>query len=356
MRQQDFTAFKIVSDIVFYTGATWFLKIGNVRAMCSQILGQALHPSRSGSTHPKSIAVTLVLWASLSAGAIAATPPGITDLPTASPTKISLTTVNPATIFLEVDNALNRKDAQALGNLISPNFTHSDGYNQEALVQGLAALWKQYPSLTYQTEIVRFDPNGTEYETVTTLKGQTSFKGQRWKISGEIRAIQAIEANKIRSQTILSETTQVQVGEQPPTLTFTHPATVNVGSDYNFDVVVEEPINDDLLIGGFLEEPVSPALLVSPAKLNLEMPSIAELLTGRTIRRRGANPEPSASTPAMTKPLRLTRMRSGGFFKIGRASNVPETRWISAAIARHDGGITIATTRLRTVKEQTVKE
>ena len=256
-------------------------------------------------------------------------------------------------VITNLDAALNKKDATAVINLLSPNFTHGDGYTRQSLTQSLQALWQQYPNLTYRTEIVKpeaksdakADPN--EVETLTTIEGKRNLKGQIWKIQGTIRALQVIESSQVRSQTILAEQTQVRIGEKPPTVTVSLPTTVTVGKDYSYDVVVQEPVNDDLFMGTILDEPVSAALISNPARLQLEFPSLAELLTGRPTRRRPT--APTAGSP-MLKTVKLSRMKSGGFFKIGRASSVPETQWISAILARHDGGITIATTRLRTIK------
>ena len=260
----------------------------------------------------------------------------------------------PTAVLTDLDTALNRKDVTAVTNLLSPNFTHGDGYTRQSLTQSLQALWQQYPNLTYRTEIVKTEAraNANEVETLTTIDGKRNLKGQIWKIQGTIRALQVIEANQVRSQTILAEQTQVRIGEKPPTVTVSLPTTVTVGKDYSYDVVVQEPVNDDLFMGTILDEPVSAALMANPARLQLEFPSLAELLTGRITRRR--RPAAAAGTTSaetsMLKPVKLSRMKSGGFFKIGRASSVPETQWISAILARHDGGITIATTRLRTIK------
>ena len=257
--------------------------------------------------------------------------------------------IAPTAVISNLDAALNRKDSTAVVNLLSPNFTHGDGYTRQSLTQSLQALWQQYPNLTYRTEIVKTEvkSNAHEVETLTTIEGRRNLKGQIWNIQGTIRALQVIEANQVRSQTILAEQTQVRIGEKPPTVTVSLPTTVTVGKDYSYDVVVQEPVNDDLFMGTILDEPVSAALMANPTRLQLELPSLAELLTGRPTRRR--RPAATAET-SMLKPVKLSRMKSGGFFKIGRASSVPETQWISAILARHDGGITIATTRLRTVK------
>ena len=199
------------------------------------------------------------------------------------------------------------------------------------MISILAVPW--LVSKIYKPEIIRSDINGaTEtIETLTTINGRRSNpSGQVWKITGTIR-----------SQSILSEQTRITIGEKPPTVTVNLPDTVMVGRAYKYEAVVEEPINDDLFMGTVFDNPVSPALL-NQNQLKLQLPSIAELLSGRTRKR------PISTN--INQIIKLSRLPSGGFFKIGTASKVPETRWISAVLARHDGGITIATHRLRTVR------
>jgi len=247
-------------------------------------------------------------------------------------------------LVIALDAALNAKNIGAISDLLTPDYAHDDGYTRETLPQALQRLWKQYPNLTYKPEIIRSDINGaTEtIETLTTINGRRSNpSGQVWKITGTIRSQQLVQANRIRSQSILSEQTRITIGEKPPTVTVNLPDTVMVGRAYKYEAVVEEPINDDLFMGTVFDNPVSPALL-NQNQLKLQLPSIAELLSGRTRKR------PISTN--INQIIKLSRLPSGGFFKIGTASKVPETRWISAVLARHDGGITIATHRLRTVR------
>ncbi|MCX5961962.1 MAG: hypothetical protein NT070_02100 [Cyanobacteria bacterium] len=261
------------------------------------------------------------------------------------PLSVNAAVTSPSqSLVIALDSALNAKNLGAISELLTPDYTHDDGYTRETLPQALQRLWKQYPNLTYKTEIISSDMNGeTEtIETLTTINGRRSNpSGQLWKITGTIRSQQVVQANRIRSQSILSEQTRITIGEKPPTVMVNLPDTVTVGKAYKYEAVIQEPINDDLFMGTVFDNPVSPTLL-NQKQLQLQLPSIAELLSGRTRR-----------TPAVTnsnQTVRLSRLASGGFFKIGTASKVPETRWISAVLARHEGGITIATHRLRTVR------
>ncbi len=245
-----------------------------------------------------------------------------------------------------LDTALNTKNLSAVSDLLTADYNHEDGYTRQTLPQALQRLWKQYPNLIYKTEILRSQMNaGSEtIETLTTISGRRSNPaGQIWKISGTIRSQQTVQANRIRSQAILSEQTRISIGEKPPTVIVNLPDTVPVGKAFKYEAIVQEPMEDDLFMGTVFDNPVS-SLSLTPKQLQLKIPSLAELLTGRTPPRKPQTPK---NDDAIVK---LSRLRSGGFFKLGMASAVPETRWISAVLARHDGGITIATQRLRTVR------
>jgi hypothetical protein len=247
-----------------------------------------------------------------------------------------------------LDTALNTKNLSAVSDLLTTDYVHEDGYNRQSLPQALQRLWKQYPNLTYKTEILRSEmAAGNEtIETLTTISGRRSNPaGQVWKISGTIRSQQTVQANRIRSQAILSEQTRISIGEKPPTVIVNLPDTIPVGKPFKYEAIVQEPMEDDLFMGTVFDNPVSP-LLLTQSQLQLQIPSLAELLTGRTQMRKNQTPLPKSDSSI----VKLSRLRSGGFFKLGTASAVPETRWISAVLARHDGGITIATHRLRTVR------
>ncbi len=247
-----------------------------------------------------------------------------------------------------LDTALNTKNLSAVSDLLTADYTHEDGYTRQSLPQALQRLWKQYPNLTYKTEILRSEMTaGNEtIETLTTINGRRSNPaGQVWKISGTIRTQQIVQANRIRSQAILSEQTRISIGEKPPTVIVNLPDTVPVGKAFKYEAIVQEPMDDDLFMGTVFDNPVSPFLLTQK-QLQLQIPSLAELLTGRTQPRKAQAPLPKTDSSV----VKLSRLRSGGFFKLGMAAAVPETRWISAVLARHDGGITIATHRLRTVR------
>jgi hypothetical protein len=244
-----------------------------------------------------------------------------------------------------LDTALNTRNLSAVSELLAPDYIHEDGYNRQNLPSSLQRLWQQYPNLIYKTEILRssVQADSETIETLTTINGRrTNAAGQIWRVKGSIRSQQVVRANLIRSQSILSEETHISIGEKPPTVMIKLPDMVGVGKPFKYEAIIQEPMEDDFFMGTVFENQVSP-LLLTPNQLQLQIPTLAELLTGRGQRK------PTLNKP-MNKVVKLSRLRSGGFFKVGTASPTPGDRWISAVLARHEGGITIATHRLRVVR------
>jgi hypothetical protein len=218
-------------------------------------------------------------------------------------------------LLTEIDAAANRRDVKAVMAFYGQNFTHSDGLNSQSLEKALKQLWERYPTLNYRTELKSWKSEGSAIvaETITTITGSHKQEGRQLNLKATIRSQQRFEGEKIVSQEILAEQTQLSSGNNPPTIQVNLPEQVQVGQEYHFDAIVREPIGDDILIGTVLEEPVSEKTLFNPSEVELEL------------------------------------LPSGGIFKVGKAPAAPNNRWISAVLMRQ-GGITTITQRLRIVK------
>lgn len=214
----------------------------------------------------------------------------------------------------QIDAAANHKNLQGVIQFYSPNFTHSDGLNRRSLEQALKQLWAQYPNLTYRTELKSWQPDGRgiRAETITYISGTQTVNGQPLKLDSTLRSRQRFEGQTIVQQDVLAETSKVMSGENPPDVKVSLPDQVRVGQDFNFDAIVQDPLGSDLLLGSALEEPVKPSGYLTPTIADLEL------------------------------------LPSGGIFKVDRASNTPDARWLSAVLVRH-GGTTMVTQRLRIV-------
>ena len=213
----------------------------------------------------------------------------------------------------QIDAAANRRDVQGVMQLYSPNFTNSDGLNRQNMEKALAQLWQRYPRLQYRTSLESWERDRTGAIlalTVTQITGTQAIDGREWTFNSTIRSRQRLENQKIASQEILAERTQLTSGEQPPNVELKLPERVRAGQEFTFDAVVREPLGDDVLVGAALQEAVTPQGYLNPTQVQLE-------------------------------PL-----AAGGIFKQGRAPNNAGKYWISAVLVRADG-MTIVTQRLQ---------
>ncbi|MFM7479193.1 MAG: nuclear transport factor 2 family protein, partial [Microcystis aeruginosa] len=124
---------------------------------------------------------------------------------------------------------------------------------------------------------------------------------------------QQFQGNKLVYQEILSERVELSTGKNPPSIQVRIPERVKVGQEFDFDVIVRQPLGDDLLAGAAIDE-----------KVDIE---------------RYIN----------TKPLELELLQSGGLFKRVKAPETPENRWLSAILIQGDG-IVVVTQRVKVEK------
>lgn len=217
-------------------------------------------------------------------------------------------------LLAQIDAAANQRDIKGVMQFYSKNLTHSDGLTRPAMRQALTQLWQNYPQLKYQTQLQswRAEGNAIVAETVTNITGTQPPNNNNMVLNATIRSRQRYENNQIVSQEILSERSQISAGAKPPTVEVKLPQQVKAGQQYNFDVIVQEPLGEEFLVGAALEEPVRPENFLNATPINLEA------------------------------------LSSGGLFKLGRAPNVTDNRWISGVLIGGDG-MTLVTQRLQIV-------
>ncbi len=213
----------------------------------------------------------------------------------------------------QLEAAANRQDIDAVMQFYSPTFTTSDNLAASALAQGLEGLWREYNGLSYDIEVQDWQMEGEELiaETLTQISG-TRFEGQqRVRLRSEVRSRQRInpQTQQINSQEILTERTLIFMGERPPNVDINLPEQVRAGETFDFDVIVQEPLDGDLLMGAALEEAVS-ANYLSKETFELEL------------------------------------LQAGGIFKRGRVDPNAGDQWFSAVLIR-GGGMTMVTQRVR---------
>jgi hypothetical protein len=219
-------------------------------------------------------------------------------------------------LLTQMDAAANSQNVPAMMKFYSDNFTHADGLTRSTLEQALTKLWQQYPKLTYRTELKSFEKTakGYKFDTITYITGTQQLKSRTLKLAATLTARQQVEGEKIVQQETLAEQNTITSGENPPTLKVLLPEQVRVGQSYSFDAIVQEPLENDLLLGTAVAETVNPATFLNPPKAE------------------------------------LSPLLSGGLFKTGRAPNSPTNQWLSAVVMRHSG-VTIVTQRLRVVAQ-----
>jgi hypothetical protein len=218
-------------------------------------------------------------------------------------------------LLTRIDTAASQKNLQALMEFYSPQFVNSDGLNASTMSQALTKMWQQYPKLTYKTAIISWQEKEGKLvaETVTNISGTQQTKARVVNLTSQLRSRQSFQDQKLLEQEIITENTQLTSGANPPQVEVMLPDVVRVGSKFDFDAIVREPLNDEVLLGTALEEKISGDRYLKPGTLELE------------------------ALPA------------GGIFKTVTAPAQPENRWISAILIRGDG-ITMVTRRLRIEK------
>ncbi len=204
----------------------------------------------------------------------------------------------------------------------SNDFTNSDGLNRESLEAALANFWQLYKSVRYRTKVKSWETDGDAIvaETITYITGVQEMKDRDITLKSTITSKQRYEDEKIVEQEILAERNQLTSGKKPPIVNVNLPVEVEVREKYNFDVIVEEPLGEQIMLGTALAEPIN---------------------------ENSYNFEPTN--------FKLDVLSSGGIFKIGEAPENSDDQWLSAVLMRK-GGITISTYRLRVIVEGTENE
>ncbi|MGF1589064.1 MAG: nuclear transport factor 2 family protein [Pleurocapsa sp.] len=210
-----------------------------------------------------------------------------------------------------IENAANDQDIDELLEYYSDNFTNTDGLTTETLANALIEIWDSYSQLQYTTEIESWSQEGDELvaETITTIEGIQDTEERQASLNSTIKSRQYFQDQKLVRQEILLEQSQINSGDNPPQVQINAPTVVKAGAKYNFDLIVNEPLGERVLLGAVQEEKTAANLYLNPTALELE-------------------------------PL-----PAGGIYKVATAPLLTESNWISAILVRGDG-ITMVTHRI----------
>ena len=213
-----------------------------------------------------------------------------------------------------IEAAANDRDLDELLEYYSEDFTNTDGLTTETLAQALEQMWSEYPELTYSTEIESWSREGDELvaETKTTIQGMND-EANVGQLSSTIESRQYFQEQKLVRQEILAEQSRLSSGQNPPQVNVIAPDTVETGKKYNFDLIVDEPLGEGVLLGAVQEQKTAGQLYLNPTQLELEL------------------------------------LPAGGIFKVATAPLLPDSNWLSAILVRGDG-ITRITHRVNVVE------
>ena len=210
--------------------------------------------------------------------------------------------------IFEIEDAANDQDLDGVLDRYSEDFTNTDGLTIDSLAQGLEQMWKNYPELTYTTEIESWSEEDglLVAQTITKIEGMQEDQGRVTNLNSTIKSRQYFQDYKLVNQEILAEQSQLTSGDNPPKVEIVAPKTVKTGEKYNFDLIVDEPLGDRVLLGAIKEEKTAGNLYLNPTALELE------------------------TLPA------------GGIYKTATAPLLPDSNWVSAILVRGDGIIVIS--------------
>jgi hypothetical protein len=256
--------------------------------------------------------MALPLLYCLSCSAVAALPNNV-------PTTVNLVAVAPVpasitNLLSKIDRAANSRQLTALAENFAPSYT-VDGMSRSEWQQKISGLWQRYPNLRYQTTIQSWKPdsNGFLVDTLTQVEGSQIQGGKKSSIFAKIQSRQRISNGKITQQQILSEQVKSTSGNKPPSVELTLPEKVRTGEDYSIDAIVQEPLNDDVMMGALSEQSVS------------------------------------GSNYGKATAYKLELLSTGGLYKNTKAPNKAGDIWLSAIFVRSDG-MTIVTRRIHVLR------
>lgn len=216
-------------------------------------------------------------------------------------------------VLIELEAAASARNLDAVMAFYSDSFSSDTGFDYGQLRQTLETLWQQYPDITYDIELLDWQADGPGryvLETRTTVTGNQPLPDRALTLVADTTSRQQLEAGQIIRQEVLSETSRLVSGANPPTLQVQLPQTLTSGQTYSFDTIVLEPLEGRSLMGVAVEEGVTGEDFFEP------------------------------------RPVVFDLLSSGGLYKVGTAPAEPDSRWVSTVVIREDGMV-VETRRVR---------
>lgn len=175
-------------------------------------------------------------------------------------------------IVTKIDLAANNRDLKLIEKNISPQFTNQDGLTYDTFTSSLEQLWSKYKDLKYTTKIESWsqDKDQLVATTITNIQGSYEINGKKFMLNSDIKAEQYFVNNQLIKQKILSEKNEITSGENPPSVRINLPEKARPGQEFDFDVILQDPIGADIILGAALEEKIDPSLYLKPSSLELD--------------------------------------------------------------------------------------
>ena len=216
------------------------------------------------------------------------------------------------TLLNSIETAINNHELDTTLGFYSDTFQHSDGLTRDAYGEFLGELWADYPRMEYDIKLLSWEQDGDRLiaETETKSRGIRKLEGRWSHLHSTVRSKQYFENGQLVKQEILSEASDLTSGDNPPAVSVLIPETVQPKEDFGFDVIVNDPLGDEILLGGATEEIIGEGTYSNPEDFELDI------------------------------------LPAGGIFKRVEAPEEPGDVWYSAIIVRSDG-ITLISRRVK---------
>lgn len=219
---------------------------------------------------------------------------------------------NPPELEAALDTLIDAANARQLDTVMrqfAADFRHEDGLTLEDTRQAIRDLWDRHSELNYSAVIDRWDEAERTAVITTTLSGVTN---TGYSLEGELTVVnQYSDSWQIQNQVIQTEVLRLTTGNEPPNITLNLPPAVRLGTTYDIEAILEDPIGDRLVLGALIDRQVAPSAYRE------------------------------ASTIFPLEPL-----RAGGIFRRAEAPFLPDSQWLGVMVVSN-GGITIQEQRLR---------
>ncbi len=201
-----------------------------------------------------------------------------------------------------IETAANQQNLTELLQFYSPEFSNNDGLRNETLATALEKLWSNYPNLKYEIILESWSREGEEIvvETTTNISGMGTNQGQTQELKSTIRSRQYFQGKQVVRQEIISEATDV-ISNAPPEVNVIVKSQVQTHERFNFDLIVQDPLENGILLGAAIEEATRSNGYLQPS--NFE----------------------------------LAPLPSGGIFKLVTAPALPGAYWLSGIIIDGNG-------------------